>query len=161
MSAESKNRRALAGLGMLRGQSMFQALTAAGYAESTAQNPSRNGLTVKRCVEAAAEIFPGCEPGTLLRDTRRLLKRRLDDLNEGGELYRKTRTSELGRLVDTVERYFGAAAKPDGDSNLSARDFAARLDWIRRAAEHYRSLSGQDPTELADSAADPADGAGQ
>ncbi len=103
-------RRARAGLFVLQGMSLKQALLKAGYSEHTARAPKAHGLTAERCLLESSKLDKSSDPGTMLEAARRLGLRQvrawLD--KSDAQLTDKVGALAIPRLVETIERYHGS-----------------------------------------------------
>ena len=114
--------------------SMQRCLETAGYSAATARCQKRNQLTATQCIEEAWKREPTAAPRDLLQKARKLLNKRLDvsltqDLAD-------VKLTEVARLVDTVERSYGAS---ELDVASDARGFAARLKWLQTVAAELQT----------------------
>ena len=117
------------------------ALVAAGYAPSTAAAPSRNGLKVSQCLDAAREMKLIPSDQALLGKTRRLAEKKLDSLLSDDRKLDKVRLSEVARMLQVSElSYGGPTVTADG------RAFGDRLAWLHAAMASYRKAQVSDPS---------------
>ncbi len=105
--------------------SLFAALVAAGYSETTARCPGANGLSAIRCIEEAWKLHPEAKPRQLLAKTRKLLNRRLDSALASDTLS----DVSLIQLASLAEKNYAGQAAGGGDLG-DARSFAARCRWV-------------------------------
>jgi len=157
-------RRARAGLFVLQGMSLKQALMKAGYAEVTARAPTANGLTAERCLLEASKLDKSSDPGTMLEAARRLGLRQVRAWLKLGDsrLTDKVGALAIPRLVETIERYHGAAdvAAVERES----RSFVDRAFTMRAVIEELdkrgmlkdENAGSRDAGRVLDALPDPA-----
>ena len=97
--------------------SQAQALVKNGYKASTARLPKQNGLSASQCLEAAAVLYPDAVPTKLVSEARRAMASKLASWRDPAKLD-KARGGELARVLDVVERWYGASKPDDPGSRL-------------------------------------------
>ena len=128
-----------AGAYVLQGDRIGTALQKAGYAESTARVPKAAGLSARSCVEAAIQANPEVDPSNLVRLARRTGEAKLQGMLDDPKALEGARLSEIARIIDVSERWYGdrAVSQEDGDAAWLERMslFAAALHEQRRRAQ--------------------------
>ena len=84
-------RQARAGLGLLEGKTIGQALRDAGYAPSTAKKPTKNGLTPEKLLTQAKRLDPTVDSEQIIARARRVLDKKLAQLEGSDEMLEKAR----------------------------------------------------------------------
>lgn len=134
-------RLALTGAALLSGKPIKHAAMGSGYAESTAANPARNGITVDRCLAELAKVNPDAVPAKLLGLGRTRLLEHLQSTDGT-----KMRTGEVARLVDVMERAYGAGqpldALDEGRDIPDRETFLGMLAHMREARIGPRVATG-------------------
>ncbi len=132
-------RMARAGCFVLQGMSLKRALIRAGYSESTARKPRRNGLTAERCLIEASKLDKSADPRTLLRESRALAIRQVKALAAlpDSRLVDGDPARIIPRILETAERWHGDT--PDDPESRSRRDFTRRAaDVLELVSELQR-----------------------
>jgi hypothetical protein len=127
-----REKRALAGIELLKGSTQYKALLAAGYAPATARAPHPDGPRAKACLEEAKKLDLGIDSATLVTKARRALGKKLDQLND-----------------NITEKYHGARG---GDSDIDPRQWADRTEWMMTALTELkrRQLEKVEPQDVVD-----------
>ena len=113
--AERKNpgidvRRALAGIGLLRGLPLGPALREGGFSPWTARAPRRNRINADQCLREARKLSPNLDPAKLVSDARRVMLAKLTRLAEDPQLLERTRLGELVRVLEVAEKCYRSAS---------------------------------------------------
>ena len=132
-STTRQARLAKAGLDVAQGKPVKHALIAAGYAESTARNPDRNGLSASQCLAAAAEEFPDAVPSNLVQLARRAMAGKLKSWTENPANLTKAKGGEVARMADVVERWYGNHEPNNPADRLFADRLAAFGEAVKEA----------------------------
>jgi hypothetical protein len=121
-------RMARAGLFILEGRSVKQALIKAGYSRVTASKPRANGLAAERCLAEAAKLDRSADSRTLVARARRVLARSLDGLvnKTDDQLSVPRQLNATAKVVEVVERYHGRGLETPRDLDV-ARTLAERV----------------------------------
>ena len=96
-------RKALMGLGLLRGKTLKEAGLEAGYAPSTVRAAARNGLSAEQCLAEAQKLDPRADPAKLVATAQACMEAALEALNVGD-----VDIDKLARTLDILEKWYGA-----------------------------------------------------
>ena len=121
-------RKALAGVKLLEGKPLGQALTEAGFSKWTARAPSRNGISAEQCIAEAQKLDPELNPANLTTLAAQALGERLRAMHEDGE-HLRTPLLSLAKVYQITH----AVSKPEPSAGLMAPgDFVATAEWLQR-----------------------------
>ena len=128
-------RRAKAGLLRLEGKSRFRSLTEAGFADSTAASPKRNGLTDDVLLAEAQKLGVVPQSAELASKARQVLNRKLDQLRDDDQQLEKARCGEVARIVEVTEKFHGGHGNP---GEITPELLGDRMAYVEAVAKEYR-----------------------
>ena len=145
-------RKAMAGLKILQGMRIGDALREAGFSKWTARAPAAKGLDAMGCLEEATKLDPECKPANLLASARRVFGKKLRQLEDDEEILKLARPGEIARTAEVAERYYGAGEPLDSlDETRSPQE---RIEFLRALLNRFEAgpviklEPAPDPTEI-------------